>query len=58
VWAELLNLTVITHPIKELGSKIAKMIINGIKDKTELINHEIIEPFILERGSVNSKNNK
>lgn len=57
VWADLLGISVITHPIDDLGKKIAQMLITGIRDyqKNPKITKEVIEPFILDRKSI--KNN-
>lgn len=52
-WANLLGISVITHPTQELGVKIAKMVLNGIKEGHDKpIEHQMIEPFIYERHSV------
>jgi len=56
VWADILDLTVVTHHIEELGRQIVKMLMEGIGrgEQQRMVRHEIIEPFILDRRSVHS----
>ncbi|MDF2568212.1 MAG: hypothetical protein K0R90_1668 [Oscillospiraceae bacterium] len=58
VWADLLGVSVVTHPIEDLGKKIADMLIAGIRDyqNNPKITKEVIEPFILDRKSIKPHN--